>query len=109
LGYLRKEPDSTLNQQKTLLSERNLAHGFLSACPQEAARRQAKTGATNLQHLQALREWLLPDGSNFSKLVFHGNSKRTPACLMWSALCWAWCDARNVTDAFDEAVLTCQK
>jgi hypothetical protein len=36
LGDLRKEPDSASNQQKTLLSERNLAHGFLIACPQEA-------------------------------------------------------------------------
>jgi hypothetical protein len=36
LGNLRKEPDSTLDQQNTLLSEGNLAHGFLIACPQEA-------------------------------------------------------------------------
>jgi hypothetical protein len=25
------------------------------------------------------------------------------------ALCWAWCDARNVTDAFAEACMVCQK
>jgi hypothetical protein len=35
-GDLRKEPDSMLNQQKTLLSERNLAHGFLITYPHEA-------------------------------------------------------------------------
>jgi hypothetical protein len=38
LGNLRKEPDSASNQQKTLLSERNLAHGFLIAYSQEAGK-----------------------------------------------------------------------
>jgi hypothetical protein len=33
---LRKEPDSPFDQQKTLLSERNLAHGFSIPRPQEA-------------------------------------------------------------------------
>jgi hypothetical protein len=73
------------------------------------SRRQAKIPATNNQDLQALREWFLPDDSIFSKLRFHGNSKWLPMGLVWLALCWAWCDARNVTDAFDEAVLACQR
>lgn len=72
-------------------------------------RRRAKTPATNNQNLQALREWFLPDESIFSKLRFHGNSKWLPLGLVWLALCWAWCDARNVTDAFDQAVVACQK
>jgi hypothetical protein len=73
------------------------------------SRRQAKTLPTNHQHLQALREWFLPDNAIFSKLRFHGNSKWKPVCLVWLALCWAWCDARNVTDAFSEAVTACQQ
>jgi hypothetical protein len=73
------------------------------------SRRRAKTAATNTQSLQAQREWLLPDDSIFSKLRFHGNSKWKPIGLVWLALCWAWCDARNVTDAFDQAVLACQQ
>jgi hypothetical protein len=73
------------------------------------SRRRAKTPGTNKQNLQALREWFLPDGSIFSKLRFHGNSKWTPLALVWLASCWAWCDARNVTDAFDQAASACQK
>jgi hypothetical protein len=71
------------------------------------SRRQGKA-KTNLQQFQALRDWFLPDASIFSQLCFHGNSKWTPAYLVWLALCWAWCDARNVTDAFTEAVTICQ-
>jgi hypothetical protein len=72
-------------------------------------RRQANTPATNNQALQALRKWFLPDGSIFSTIRFHGNSKWTPVCLVWMALCWAWSDARNVTDAFTDACTACQK
>ena len=73
------------------------------------SRRRAKTSATNNQNLQALREWFLPDGSIFSKLRFHGNSKWLPLGLVWLALCWAWCETRIVTDAFDEAVRACRQ
>jgi hypothetical protein len=71
------------------------------------SRRQGKA-ETNLQQFQALRDWFLPDDSIFSQLRFHGNSKWLPDCLVWMALCWAWCGARNVTDAFSEAVTVCQ-
>ena len=73
------------------------------------ARRRAQTLATNNHNFQALRKWLLPDNTIFSKLRFHGNSKWLPVSLVWLALCWAWCAARNVTDAFDEALMSCQK
>jgi Transposase DDE domain len=73
------------------------------------SRQGAKTPGTNNQNLQALREWFLPDDSIFSKLRFHGNSKWVPLDLVWLALCWAWCETRNVTDAFDQTVLVCQK
>jgi hypothetical protein len=73
------------------------------------SRRQAKKLPTNQQHLQAFREWFLPDDSIFSKLSFHGNSKWTPVGLVWLALCWSWCDARNLTDAFTDAAQMCQQ
>lgn len=73
------------------------------------SRRRAKTSGTNKQNLQSLREWFLPDGSIFSNLRFHGNSKWSPLGLVWLAMCWAWCDARNVTDAFEQAASACQK
>jgi hypothetical protein len=75
----------------------------------QRSRRQVKKLPTNRQHLQALREWFLPDGSIFSKLCIHRNSKWTPVGLVWLALCWAWCDARNVTDAFTDAVRMCEQ
>jgi hypothetical protein len=73
------------------------------------SRRRAKAPVTNNQNLQALREWFLPDASIFSKMRFHGNSKWAPIGLVWLALSWAWSEARNVTDAFDEAVTACKK
>src|SRR5260370_21390277 len=73
------------------------------------SRRGGKTPGTNNQNLQALREWLLPDDSIFSKLRFHGNSKWVPLGLVWLALCWAWCETLNVTDAFDQTVLADHK
>jgi Transposase DDE domain len=72
-------------------------------------RRRANASATYNQNLQALRDWFLPDGSIFGNLRLHGNSKWVPLALVWMALCWAWCDARNVTDAFDQALAVCQK
>jgi DDE family transposase len=73
------------------------------------SRQGAKTPGTYNQNLQALREWFLPDDCIFSKLQFHGNSKWVPLGLVWLALCWAWCETRNVTDAFDQSVLVCQR
>jgi len=73
------------------------------------SRRRAKGRATNKQELQALCAWFLADESIFSKLRFHGNTKWVPIQLVWLALCWAWCETRNVTDAFAQAVTTCQK
>ncbi len=68
------------------------------------SRRRAKTPPTNHLQFQALREWFLPDGSIFSQLRLHGNTKWVPLHLVWLAFCWAWGDARFVTDAFAEAV-----
>ena len=74
------------------------------------ARRQAqRRPLTNKESLEKLRKWLLPDDSIFSRIQFHGNIKWTPTCLVWLALCWAWSEARNLTDAFSEAIGVCQK
>jgi Transposase DDE domain len=73
------------------------------------SRGQGNTPLSYKHSLQSLREWLLPDDSIFSTIRFHGNSRWVPVRLVWLALCWAWCDARYVTDAFDQAVTACQK
>lgn len=74
----------------------------------KGSRRRGKSLATNLQHLQTLHKWFLPDDAIFCELRFHGNSKWKPVSLVWMALTWAWSDARHLTDAFDEAVRVCQ-
>jgi hypothetical protein len=63
---------------------------------------------TNKQSFNRLRSWLLPDEGIFSRIRFHGNIKWKPSGLVWLALCWAWSDARNLTDAFSEALGICQ-
>lgn len=80
-----------------------------SRARKQQARRSRKTSATNQQDLQALREWFLPCDTIFSDIRLHGNSKWLPLGLVWLALCWAWDEARNVTDAFNHAVKACQK
>jgi hypothetical protein len=65
--------------------------------------------STNNDCFQKLREWLLPDGGIFSHIKLHGNIKWTPVFLVWLALCWAWSDARFLTDAFQEARDCCQE
>lgn len=72
-------------------------------------RRQARPLATNLESLKTLREWLLPDESIFSTLKFHGNIKWRPTFLVWLVLCWAWSEARHLTDSFTESIGSCQK
>jgi hypothetical protein len=74
------------------------------------ARKQAQMAPrTNNESLQKLRDWFLPDGSIFSKIRFHGNCKWTPLQLVWLALCWAWSNAPHLTDAFTEAIDSCQR
>ena len=71
--------------------------------------RKKKKPSTNNESFQEFREWLVPDSSIFSHIRLHGNTKWTPPFLVWLALCWAWIDARFLTDAFQEARDCCQK
>jgi Transposase DDE domain len=73
------------------------------------ARRQQMRFPTNSESLRKLLHWLLPNDGIFSTLSFHGNSKWKPTYLVVLALCWAWSDVRQLTDAFADAVDTCQK
>src|SRR5580704_5779656 len=62
----------------------------------------------NKEHLAAMLDWLLPDGSIFSKMRLHGNAKWLPKCLVSLALHWAWSESKCLTDAFVEASQSCQ-
>lgn len=53
-------------------------------------------------------EWFLSDGGIFSKVKLHGNTSWLPKSLVGLALCWAWSESRNLTDAFHEAVGCCK-
>jgi hypothetical protein len=81
-----------------------MAHGHPAA-----GRRRRQTAMTNVESLNSLRQWLLPDESIFSTIKRHGNIKWTATLLVWLALSWAWSEARCLTDAFHDAVGVCHK
>lgn len=62
---------------------------------------------TNAEQLRSLLEWLLPCDGIFTGLRLHGNTTWLPRCLVCLAVCWAWAETRNVTDAFTHAVEWC--
>ncbi len=63
---------------------------------------------TNVEQLRSLLEWLLPCDGIFAGLKLHGNTRWLPRCLVCLAVCWAWAETRNVTDAFTHAVEWCR-
>ena len=75
---------------------------------QRVRRPKRPRALTNQESLDQLRTWLLPDEHIFSTIRFHGNITWTPIGLVWLALCWAWSEARHLTDAFAEAHHVCQ-
>lgn len=68
-------------------------------CPRKGAGRP-KPYATQFQELWA---WFLPDDGIFAGLKQHGNRNWLPRGLVCLALCWAWAETRNITDAFEVA------
>jgi DDE family transposase len=71
-------------------------------------RRRDLAGVTCGKSLLALGNWFLADGGIFANLKLHGNTKWSPLNLVRLALCWAWSDSRNLTDAFTQAAEFCQ-
>jgi hypothetical protein len=67
-------------------------------------RRRNSAGPTNGESLSALQKWFLPDRGIFAHLKFHGNTRWSPLDLVSLALCWAWSETRNLTEAFTQAV-----
>ncbi len=74
----------------------------------EQRARRASRAVSHAQQLRRLQEWLLPSDRIFASLCPHGNTKWVPAALVWLALCWAWAESKNVTDAFETALGQCQ-
>lgn len=60
------------------------------------------------EHLASMLDWLLADGSIFSKMRLHGNTDWLPKHLVCLALCWAWSESRCLTDAYTEAFQFCE-
>jgi len=69
-----------------------------------AEQRSGNSRAPNKESLTALLDWFLSNGGIFSEVKLHGNTSWLPKNLVWLALCWAWSESRNLTDAFSEAV-----
>ena len=58
---------------------------------------------TNAESFKNLQEWF-GDEAIFSRIKLHGKVKWTATYLVWLALCWAWSEARCLTDAFSDAL-----
>lgn len=56
-----------------------------------------------------LLTFALPAGSIFSKDQFHGNIRWEPEQLAMQGLIWSWQGTKNVTDAFEKTLETCEK
>ncbi len=54
-------------------------------------------------------DWFVPEDELFTEDRFHGNIKWVPEQLAAEALIWAWQEAKNVTDAFDQALEVCDE
>jgi hypothetical protein len=57
--------------------------------------------------LRSTFEWFIGKGEIFTNCKFHGNVAWKPAQLAAQAICWAWQETRNVTDAFNHALDIC--
>lgn len=67
----------------------------------------AQQAQSHAQSFDRLREWLLPNAEIFAGLALHGNTSWSATALVWWALCWAWSESKNVTDAFEQATEQC--
>jgi len=82
--------------------------GLAGASTAATSYREFACQKSNKEHLAGLLDWLLLDGSIFSKMRRHGNAKWSPKCLVCLALHWAWSESKYLTDAFAEASQCCQ-
>lgn len=76
---------------------------------QHKPRPKKRNPSTNNESFQKLRDWLMPDDGIFLQIKLHGNIKWQPRYLVWLALCWAWMEARCLTDAFEVACDDCRR
>ena len=70
--------------------------------------RSAARRATHADHFKKTWRWFLPEAGIFAGLKRHGKSSWQPVPLVCLALCWAWEETRNVTDAFEGAATQCR-
>jgi hypothetical protein len=69
------------------------------------ARHRRQAARPNKQRLLEMFQWLLPTSSIFANLKRHGNAKWVPMGLVCLAILWSWSESRNLTDAFDGALI----
>lgn len=67
--------------------------------------RRRAPSVVNADCFNKLRHWLLPNDRIFVGLRLHGNTTWTPAGFVWLALCWAWSESKQVTNAFEAVVV----
>lgn len=72
-------------------------------------RRAKKKPRINAQTFSELLSWFVGEIQLFPKEGFHGNVKWSADELVCQALIWAWHEAKNVTDAFDQSMEVCDR
>jgi len=69
--------------------------------------RQEQQTVKNDKLFRELIHWFIPPGELFHKSEFHGNVKWNAEEVVAQTLIWSWQQAKNVTDAFDQAREIC--
>lgn len=82
--------------------------------PQDIAKRTnqqqppVRRAVKNDKLLRELLTSIIPRGTLFKKSEFHGNVKWCPEEVAIQAIIWAWQEATNVTDAFQQSLEICE-
>ena len=81
--------------------------------PRKSAKRtqrqiRYRKAIAHAQSLKALNKWFFRGKDILANHKRHGNAKWQANPFIWFALNWSWTESKNVTDAFDEAVDSCQ-
>jgi len=92
---------SARKQRKKVRADRKRQH-------KSKRKSAAHPAPSNVNQVNELLRWFLPDAGIFAGLKLHGNTKWLPVSLVCLALCWAWAEARHVTDAFETSVEQCR-
>lgn len=77
-------------------------------CENEQEPQSNKQRVRNSTLFRELLDWFIPQGELFAQDKFHGNVQWDADRVAAEALIWAWQEAKNITDAFDQTLEICE-